>query len=205
MIIVMKYIVKKANTPVEWSNIPKACVESYVWGCEYRPEVYGQFCFNEGKGFTLKMTCFEKNPRAVYENHNDMVCRDSCMEFFVNFAPEKENTGYLNFEANSKGTLLLYYGPDRNSRTPIVDMGLTPPKVNAKVLEDHWEYTIEIPMDFIKSVFGKDTFKSGDVLKGNFYKCGDDTASPHYGSWSPITNPTPDFHRPEFFGDLIIE
>ena len=46
----------------------------------------------------------------------------------------------------------------------------------------------------------------GNVLdfKGNFYKCGDETKTPHYGSWNPIENPTPDFHRPEGFGELVI-
>lgn len=200
----MNYTVKKSNSPIDWNNIPKADIKSYTWGCEYRPETYGQLCLTDN-GFTVKMTCVEKNPRAVYENHNDMVCQDSCMEFFVNFAPEKEGTGYLNFEANSKGTLLLFYGPDRFSRTPVVEMGLTPPTVNAKVFENHWEYTIDIPFEFINAVFGKNEFKSGDVLKANFYKCGDHTDSPHYGSWNPIVNETPDFHRPEFFGDLVIE
>ena len=41
-------------------------------------------------------------------------------------------------------------------------------------------------------------------LRANFYKCGDKTAHPHYLSWSPIHTEKPDFHRPEFFGELIL-
>ena len=201
----MRYSVFTVSEPVCWEKIPHAPVESYTWGCSYRPKVFGQLCFIPEKGFRLKMTCYETSPLAKYENPDDMVCKDSCMEFFVNFFPNAASTGYLNFEANSKGTLLLFYGKDRSSRTSVREMGLTPPKVNASVFDDHWEYEIEIPLSFIRAVYGQDSFVPGSVLKGNFYKCGDDTDSPHYGSWSPIANPTPDFHRPEFFGELVLE
>jgi hypothetical protein len=48
-------------------------------------------------------------------------------------------------------------------------------------------------------------FSSGKRMKGNFQKCGDKTKFPHYGSWNRIDTPEPDFHRPEYFGDLILE
>ena len=32
----------------------------------------------------------------------------------------------------------------------------------------------------------------------------DKTAHPHYLSWSPIGTEKPDFHRPEFFGELVL-
>ena len=44
-----------------------------------------------------------------------------------------------------------------------------------------------------------------ESIRANFYKCGDKTAHPHYLSWSPIDTPKPDFHRPEFFGELILK
>ena len=37
-----------------------------------------------------------------------------------------------------------------------------------------------------------------------FYKCGDKTAHPHFLSWNPVGTPAPDFHRPDFFGELIL-
>ncbi|MDE5921249.1 MAG: hypothetical protein K2G82_06535, partial [Paramuribaculum sp.] len=30
------------------------------------------------------------------------------------------------------------------------------------------------------------------------------TSEPHYLSWAPITTPQPDFHRPEFFGNITL-
>jgi hypothetical protein len=42
-------------------------------------------------------------------------------------------------------------------------------------------------------------------LRANFYKCADNTRIPHYVSWNPIEVASPDFHRPEFFGELLLE
>ena len=47
-------------------------------------------------------------------------------------------------------------------------------------------------------------FKAGHKMRGDFYKCGDKTAQKHYGSFTPIDWPTPNFHRPEFFADMVI-
>ena len=41
-------------------------------------------------------------------------------------------------------------------------------------------------------------------IRANFYKCGDKTAHPHFLSWSPVSTEKPDFHRPEFFGELYL-
>ncbi|MDE6449753.1 MAG: hypothetical protein K2L41_06690, partial [Muribaculaceae bacterium] len=37
------------------------------------------------------------------------------------------------------------------------------------------------------------------------YSCASAIESPYYLSWSPIDTPRPDFHRPEFFGYLILQ
>ena len=40
-------------------------------------------------------------------------------------------------------------------------------------------------------------------MRGNFYTC-DESIHPHFGCWSPVLAPAPDFHRPEYFGKLEI-
>ena len=45
-------------------------------------------------------------------------------------------------------------------------------------------------------------FEVGHKMEGNFYKCGDHTASPHWGSWVPM--PRLDFHDPDSFGTFVI-
>ncbi|MCF0164164.1 MAG: hypothetical protein HUJ92_02685, partial [Bacteroidales bacterium] len=45
----------------------------------------------------------------------------------------------------------------------------------------------------------------GAQMTANFYKCGDDTAVPHFLSWNPIPIEKPSFHRPDHFGKIIFE
>ena len=64
-----------------------------------------------------------------------------------------------------------------------------------------WELLAVIPFDLI----GVDPIRLPEKIYANFYKCADATALPHYLSWSPIDTPAPDFHRPEFFGELYLK
>lgn len=63
-----------------------------------------------------------------------------------------------------------------------------------------WELSLVIPV----SAFFRHEIDnlSGLIIHGNFYKCGDKTAHPHFLSWNPIDIPSPDFHRPDFFGEI---
>ena len=74
-----------------------------------------------------------------------------------------------------------------------------PVEINGKIFE--WTVAIFIPFGLI----GVDPENLPASLRGNFYKCGDLTAHPHFLSWNPINTPKPDFHRPDFFGELILK
>jgi hypothetical protein len=63
-----------------------------------------------------------------------------------------------------------------------------------------WEVEERIPLDLI---FQKPIAK-GQRLKANFYKCADKTKRPHFLSWQPIDLPKPDFHCPQFFGEIVL-
>jgi hypothetical protein len=63
-----------------------------------------------------------------------------------------------------------------------------------------WTLTVEIPF----SLLGIDPDNLPESIRANFYKCGDGTSVPHYVSWNPIEVENPDFHRPEFFGELVM-
>jgi hypothetical protein len=64
----------------------------------------------------------------------------------------------------------------------------------------NWTLTVDIPF----SLLGIDAHNLPASIKANFYKCGDETSVPHYVSWNPIEVENPDFHRPEFFGELVM-
>ncbi|MEI3342563.1 MAG: carbohydrate-binding family 9-like protein [Coprobacter fastidiosus] len=61
-----------------------------------------------------------------------------------------------------------------------------------------WELLVSIPFDLI----GVNPESLPEKLYANFYKCADNSSLPHYLSWSPIETENPDFHRPEFFGEI---
>ena len=63
-----------------------------------------------------------------------------------------------------------------------------------------WELVVSIPF----RLMGLDPENLPEKILGNFYKCADDTEYPHFVSWNPIDLPTPDFHRPEFFGEIYL-
>lgn len=148
----------------------------------------------------------EQSVRAVAQHDNDNVWEDSCAEFFI--SPAGDGL-YYNVECNCAGTLLVGVGEGRNNRelaapeiTKLIDrwttLGRTP--FDTREQPTKWELALRIPF----AVFFRHNITSLDglTLKGNFYKCGDKLPVPHFISWSPIGTPQPDFHCPQYFGEL---
>ena len=72
-----------------------------------------------------------------------------------------------------------------------------------RIGECSWEVALVIPYSafFMHNV----TSLGGKTIRANFYKCGDKLQTPHFLSWSPIDLEKPNFHCPEFFGELHFE
>ena len=143
--------------------------------------------------------------RAVALEDNGRSWEDSCCEFFVS---DPSDGTYYNFELTCIGSLLA------SKRTSRTDSSLIPAEELGRVIRhcslEHkpfdindrifsWTVALLIPFDLI----GFDGSRLPAGAKGNFYKCGDLTAHPHFLSWNPVGTPNPDFHRPEYFGELI--
>ena len=190
---------------VDWNAIPAASIDNFFWLEGHTPATTAKLAYIEGFGFALRMTCAEGKPKAVYTRYNDPVYTDSCMEFFCDWLGDGR---YINMEMNANGTLLSCIGPDRHARTPIADLSggeIFP--VEGEVCDGHWQVTAEIPTTLLCRILGVETipFGHGYTFRGNFYKCGDETPIPHYGMWNPVGTEKPDFHRPEYFGTLVID
>lgn len=148
----------------------------------------------------------EDSVRAVSGNDLGPVWEDSCCEFFI--SPDAEG-GYYNLEANCIGTVLLCNGQTREHRTPApvallgqidrwASLGRTP--FDTKNGAQAWELSLVVP---VSSFFRHRLVDlSGLQMRANFYKCGDKTSRPHFLSWNPIDVASPDFHRPDFFGQI---
>ena len=197
----MKAEMPIVKSPEELDKAPVLRIENYLWLEGYTPEGTARGVYVENKGFLIEMKCLEKFPKAVYTGRDSPVCRDSCMEFFVNFSPETDGR-YINFEANARGALHCKIGPGRGNRVPLASLDIPQPELTAWVEEDSWSIRLFVPLGCIAALYGRTEFHRGDRFRANFYKCGDETETPHYGTWNFIDLPSPDFHRPEFFGEI---
>ena len=142
--------------------------------------------------------------RAAAMEDNGPVWEDSCCEFFV--AHPSDGT-YFNFELNCAGTLLASKRTSRENAVLFTAGQLSRIKrfgtAERKLTEENgrifrWSAGLCIPMDLI----GLDPERLPASIRANFYKCADKSAHPHFLSWNPVLTPSPDFHRPEFFGEL---
>lgn len=146
--------------------------------------------------------------RAVNYTDNSPVSEDSCVEFFV--SPHPESEVYWAFELNCVGTINAARCTRRNECTPLTREMLQQIRRYASVgtrpfqeVEGSfiWNVAVAIPL----AVLGIDYSGTPVAMRGNFNKCAEATSQPHYLSWAPIRTETPDFHRPEFFGDIILD
>ncbi len=199
----MAYIIKTYEKP-DWEAVPKAYINLYTWGSGYAPVSYGQIALIKGKCFTVRLTSFESEPKSIYTRYNDPVYKDSCLEFFASF--NNASPLYMNFEANSNGAFLAAVRTERKNKTPIDKIiDINEIKIRGAREGDRWYVEYSLPFGVIEKLFGVGDFSRGYTFKGNFYKCGDETEAPHYGSYYPIDLPEPNFHCPQFFGDFIID
>lgn len=184
----------------------RAAVDTVCWPVEfpYKPEVRFAIA-HDGSRLLIRFEVEEDNPRAMAMENNGPVWEDSCVEFFVK---EPGSPFYFNFETNCIGTGLAAKRRSREEYTHFDDArmarvlrrsSLPHQPVDIRERTD-WSLELEVPFDLIC-----EGGKAPERLQANLYKCGDKTAVPHFLSWNPVEVPAPDFHRPEFFGTLILE
>ena len=173
----------------------------------YNPKVDFKTAYSE-KELWIKFRVQEKYILALETKTNGEVYKDSCVEFFISF----DGSNYYNFEFSCIGTIHLAYGPGRENRRFVnpeiikqieVKSSLGNKPFAEKTGNFNWELISRIPV----STFAYDKILTFKRLKAtaNFYKCGDGTSEPHYLSWNPVGSASPDFHRPEFFGEIYFE
>lgn len=169
----------------------------------YRPSV--QFAVaHSGNCVFLQYDVKEKFVRSENTAINSSVWEDSCVEFFLAF----NDRGYYNFEFNCIGTPLLGYGKNKQERELLPEEIIRKINIQASMHKQEngnvlWKLTVAIPVE----VFIHDELLSVEKKIGtaNFYKCGDLLPDPHFLAWNDIQNNVPDFHLPEFFGEVFFE
>ncbi len=171
-------------------------ISHYLWANNgYEPKAWAELHLTDDKLF-IKLTACEKEPYARFAYGPDaLVYWDSCLECFLSF---NGSPYYMNLEANSIGG---YYSAYRTciDNCRLIDVFAEGGKPKPTVLDDMWFVEMVLDLEKVKELFGITEITS---LRGNFYKCGDETAFPHFGMWNLIESDEPCFHVSEFFGDI---
>jgi hypothetical protein len=151
--------------------------------------------------------------RCLGTQYHDPVWKDSCVEFFAQPKPDR---GYFNFEFNCGAAFLCCHitNPERtpegfkefvkvpaelgqtiqarSSLSQRIDPEITDPVV--------WTLRFFIPFSLFEHYLGPLGAVTGQVWRGNFFKCAEDNSHPHWASWSPVDEFN--FHRPNCFGAI---
>lgn len=171
-------------------------IASFPWpDSGYHPEAAGGLYVDE-EGLHLMLRARQDEPRCRVNDYGGALCTDDCLEFFL--MPRPDTPLYLNFEVNALGVYHLGLGTGRHGRAvfsePAQDVTVEPFR-----RDGCWGVEAVFSPAFFERWFG--SWPLG-AMRGNFYKCGDATAHPHWGMWTPYFLPQPDFHRPELFPPL---
>jgi hypothetical protein len=192
-----------------WSIASPADLSHYLWlDNGYMPFVQARL-FHTDSALHIRFQVQEEKPLVSCRKPNEPVYEDSCVELFLQPAPESD-ARYLNFEMNAAGTLLLQIGESRHDRHFIPATEHSQFNIKAESgcrLPDgtaYWQVELSIPYSWLQSIFSEFQPAVGCTMRGNLYKCGDRTELPHYGCWSLVTSPTPDYHRSGDFGYLVL-
>ena len=166
------------------------------------------------RGVAVLFRVEDRYVRSRCTRYQDMVCEDSCVEWFVEPRPDR---GYLNFEMNCGGTLHASYIEDATRtadgfkkfrRLTAADAAeITLHTSMPKVVEPElttpvtWSAFLYVPFTVFERYAGAISSTPGTVWRGNFFKCGDATSHPHWLTWSPVAELN--FHRPQDFAPLV--
>ena len=213
------YIVNRAGGAVplngEVSGTAWAGANALVIGCypwyirgEQQPTVARMLY--DYAALYLQFQCADRHISAEPRQFNGAVCLDSCVEAFLMPLPQAHRR-YVNLELNCCGQAKVGLGVDRYGRRLMpedlvrrlsIATSCPGPSKEESPGDTGWWLAAALPLDAIGAFVGSTVApKSGDLWRANFYRCGGKTES-QCACWNPIPWPTPDYHRPEFFGDM---
>jgi len=146
--------------------------------------------------------------------HQTLTSKDNCVEVYFQPFPDR---GYLNFEMNCGGALLLFFITDPTRveqgifrRKEIVPKSLIdtmqiyhslPSYIPIEITEPlTWTVEYFIPHSLFETYLGPLGAPETRSWRGNFHKCADESSHPHWGSWSPIKEFN--FHVLEYFAPM---
>ena len=199
-----------------WHQAPTLSIDQFrPEGSAHRPQTSLQLLHDDQSLFGL-FRVRDQYVRCIHRTYGDPVYRDSCVECFIQPRPGR---GYFNFEFNCGGAFLCNYITDE-TRVPggfkeflrlkaedvaTVRVGSSlPPIIDPEIAQPvSWWLAFAIPVFVVERFIGPVGALSGQVWRGNAFKCGSGTSHPHWAAWAPVDELN--FHRPRCFGELVFE
>lgn len=194
-------LVKAGKSGPDWNAVVTVELTNRLWLPADGISAWAQACYDEQYLYVRLHSRGEAILRR-YTGENDPVCTDSCLEFF--FAPNEKADRYFNVEVNPNGACYFGFGRLRGDRYRVLRKDL-PEVLQIKPFdtEGGWGVEFAVPVHEVQTFCPDFQLCAGTVLKGNFYKCAEDSATPHFMTWNYVAAEKPDFHRPECFGALV--
>ena len=201
------------NKP-QWQNTEALEIINYMGETpEFRPLVKAKMKY-DSESLYLIFEVKDRYVRCVTQEINGPVWEDSCVEFF--FSPDTNlPEQYFNLEINCGGTPLMRYNIIPRKETKILDVEdirkikiahSLPAIVNPELTKNvTWIIEYKIPVEILCKYSNVTYPKEGIIWRANFYKIAKKSSNPHFITWSVVKNAKPDFHLPQYFGQLIFQ
>ena len=192
-----------------WAQVEPIEIDCFPWdGGGRKQATRVRACYN-GTHLYLLFECEDRHISACATKLNGEVWKDSCVELFASLPEDPEC--YFNLEMNCCGTMLMGYGSERGGRRPVepdiaslveIWHSVPGPTKQESPDDDGWTLEVALPFGALSEFAGCPLMvQPGVKWRANFQRCGGLT-DPQQACWSPIRTPEPDFHRPEYFGQL---
>ncbi len=198
----------------EWKGVDSVSIDNYMGTKpKFIPKTYAKVQYSDSNIYVI-FKVYDKYVSCIKTEHNSPVYEDACVEFF--FSPNvAKPLEYFNIEVNSGGICLARYNTVAKTDytwfeiadIEQIEIAHSLPALITKEITDSVIWTLEtrIPLAILSKYATITSPENGVVWKGNFFKTADKTSNPHYITWAKIAKSYPDFHVPEYFGNLVFD
>ncbi len=198
----------------QWQSVEPLTLSNFMGDKpEHFPKVQAKVAYH-GHDIAAIFRVEDRYVRAVETSNHGRIWEDSCVELFV--TPSSDiKTGFFNIEMNCCGKFLCCHQLTRGVDVrPMQDKDMSKFNVahtlNGPLQEEIaepviWCVEYTFPAEILSAYSSATMPAPGVVWRANFYKCADLCSHPHWLTWTQVDNPTPNFHLPQFFGELVFE
>ena len=198
----------------EWQNAEEIVLMNKM-GEEplFRPEVRVKMMYNSENLYII-FKVNDKFVKCLTAEVNGPVYKDSCVEFFFSPNPDFPHH-YFNLEINCGGTALFHFNTLARKEKVLIEEAdiskleiahsmplIVDPEIKEPVI---WTVECRIPLGVLQKYSKIDLPARGISWPANFYKIAESGSNVHFITWSLIPLAKPDFHRPEYFGNILFQ